>query len=108
MNNHNELIDLLRNFSFCSIGKAGEQLRESAASVIEHLQVRVADLESQLEEKPDIEKIQKLEWVATRAIRLLQPPYRRGGIVFPRDEVEHWEDLSEALIEAGYDWEEYT
>ena len=64
------------------------------------------------ERKLNIEQeIELLREVAGSAIKLLSPPYRRlAAIRLPSNEKEldDWDSLREALIKAGYDWEEFT
>lgn len=53
-------------------------------------------------------RIRKLERVAKAAMKLLQPPYRRGAGLMDPEERSDWHALRDRLIEAGYEWEEWT
>lgn len=62
-----------------------------------------------LTENPLLERIRRLEVVATAAMKLLRPPYVRGsGILTDPSERHDWKSLSKALADAGYEFEVYT
>lgn len=56
------------------------------------------------------DKLKTLDEVAKAAIKLLSPPYKRGGGICleSKKELEDWEHLRKALMKADYCWEEYT
>jgi hypothetical protein len=56
------------------------------------------------------QEIKLLREVAESAVKLLSPPYRRRNGTAPsyQSELRDWDKLAEDLVNAGYDWEEYT
>ena len=55
--------------------------------------------------KEDLEKLNK---IAHCAIRLLSPPYSRCDVFQDKEERKDWNNLSNALIDAGFTFEVFT
>jgi len=51
----------------------------------------------------------QLDIIARCAVKLFEPPFKRGGIRLERpEEKKCFENLRAALLEAGFSWEELT